>query len=95
MFFHERVAIHIADICRTFDLFNYLGMKLSDLDATTPVGALIPYYMKNLNPKDPTQGQEFFRYNDITQWGDIATINAQAPSNDPFSMNYDGQIPSG
>lgn len=60
-------------------------------DNTTPVGTLIPYYMQN-GPKDG--GQEFFRFNDITKWGDISTINSTAASYDPFSMNSDLGIPS-
>jgi hypothetical protein len=71
-------------------------MKPSTLDAETPVGALIPYYMKNTSsPDDSAPGKEFFHFNDITQWGDIATINSQASSYDPFSLNYDHKIPSG
>jgi hypothetical protein len=66
------------------------------LDEKTPVGALIPYYMKNtLDPSDPTGGREFFHFNDITRWGDMGEINLNAPLYDPFSMNYSQEIPSG
>lgn len=69
-------------------------MQDSDVNDKTPVGTLIPYYMKNLDPHNPT-GREFFHFNDTTKWGDIATINSQAPSYDPFFMNYKEEIPSG
>ncbi len=77
-------------------MFDYLGMKMCNLDETTPVGALIPYYMKNIPDQAEWKvGGEFFRFNDITKWGDIATINSQAASNDPFSLNYHNRIPTG
>lgn len=54
-------------------------------------GSIIPYYMKNADPKSSTV--EPWRYNDITQWGTYKTIVKTSSDSDPFKMATDGTIP--
>jgi hypothetical protein len=74
-------------------------MEKSTLTPTTPAGALIPYYMTNVeNPTQPppvdAPAQEWWRFNDITKFGDLKILSQSAVGHDVFSLNTDGQIPA-
>ncbi|EER23298.1 hypothetical protein D8B26_001388 [Coccidioides posadasii str. Silveira] len=74
---------------RVFALFKNLGMEKRDLGESTPLGSLIPYYMKSDSPSG-----EPWHYNDITMWGNYNAIQAQAKGGDPFQINTTGTIPA-
>jgi len=74
-------------------------MELQALTKTTPAGALVPYYMNNVeNPSQPPPAnaviQEWWRFNDITEFGDLNVLSKSVAGNDVFSLNTHGQIPA-
>jgi hypothetical protein len=62
------------------------------------IGSLVPYYMQNNeeHPVDPNnpKAEEYFCFNDITKFGDLAQITQQSSRFDPFKINANGKIPS-
>jgi hypothetical protein len=74
-------------------------MKMQALTPTTQAGALVPYYLQNVeNPSQPPPVdavvQEWWRFNDITVFGDLNQLSKSTPGNDVFTLNTDGQIPT-
>lgn len=61
-------------------------MEKRELSPSTPIGSLIPYYLKN------TSGEPW-SYNDIPKWGQYAAIRDSVANKDPFEVNQGGDIP--
>jgi hypothetical protein len=68
-------------------------IKVPNLTSTTPLGALIPYYISNpADPKNPTgDAAEYWCYNDIVQFGDLGAI-VKTDNQDPFQLNINNDI---
>ena len=87
-----------TDCYRTYDLFSWLKMEKGELSPNpndTPLGTLVPYYMTNVDPKDPdhTKAAEYWCYNDIAKFGDLQSLSIDAAGNDPFNLNTYKNIP--
>lgn len=78
-----------------FDLFAELQMNSVPF-AGAAIGSLVPYQMENdvMSGGVPTQ-QEYWCYNNITQWGSYTGITTADAGHDPFGINAGKVIPDG